>query len=135
MKATATTTTTLLALASTLVGAATACRQLSCAGDACEATPEQAAVRLCDALSGLQSGATGENVVGRDGCGWAPAPATGDAAALGCEAGMNRYTGTLVVWRAHDVVDDWSKVEGYTMYAADQKSNVGGCKVVKNVDC
>lgn len=59
MKATATTTTTtLLALASTLVGAATACRQLSCAGDACEATPEQAAVRLCDALSGLQSGAT-----------------------------------------------------------------------------
>lgn len=48
---------------------------------------------------------------------------------------MNRYTGTLVVWRAHDVVDDWSKVEGYTMYAADQKSNVGGCKVVKNVDC
>lgn len=111
------TTTTLLALASTLVGTATACRQLSCASDACEATPEQAAVRLCNALSGLLSGATG------------------DAAALGYEAGTNRYTGTLAVWRAHDVVDDWSKVEGYTMYAADQKSNVGGCKVVKNVDC
>ncbi|EOD48010.1 hypothetical protein UCRNP2_5252 [Neofusicoccum parvum UCRNP2] len=125
--------TTLLALALTaLAPTALACRQLSCAGDVCATSATEGAATLCELLKGARSGDT--TLVGRDGCGWAGEPAAGVASALGCAAGLNRYTGGLAVWRANDIMDP-ARIGSFSFVAPDGKSTVGSCEVVKNVDC